>query len=615
MEQQYPENHPSNHHLRNYLSIGVMAVLFLGLFITIQVSQQRQSERSRAAETVFGTATIGGSTDTGDGNSITCNAYTSPSSGVVTSLKVAVGPIDTASKNFSLAMYANSGSAPSSLLASANGTLTANTWNSVTVSAPVTSGATYWICYNTSTGNTAYNNLKFTAGTAKAIYKDQAYGTWPSSFGAVGGQWTDNYSMYATIGTATTPAPTTAAPVPSAGATVLSSGGTFTLVNSCGGMLASVPNSSTADSVTLQTAVATGGTNQQWVITDVGSGYYKLLNKNSGKALDIAFGATTDGAVAIQYPYSGAASQQWKIVNIGSGYYKLYVKHSNKVLDVAYGSAAAGVNLQQYPENTSCAQKWQIQATSLPTAVPTATSVPTATTAPTATAVPTATKAPTPTTIAATATSVPTSVPTATNAPSATAIPTVTSMPTATIVPGSTNLAVQLFLHGLGKGGDSANPTGTGTTNPLHPQRNITVEVLNSNNQLVLTKTGTVTYASGSGSFDGNINLGNTLNNGIYTIKIKTNQFLRNLVPGIQTLTAGANNAIPATTLVTGDINGDNVINILDYNVIQGCFSDLLPAADCTSANNVLADLTDDGHVNQFDYNLFLRELTNVGGQ
>jgi hypothetical protein len=31
--------------------------------------------------------------------------------------------------------------------------------------------------------------------------------------------------------------------------------------------------------------------------------------------------------------------------------------------------------------------------------------------------------------------------------------------------------------------------------------------------------------------------------------------------------------------------------------------------------NEVRADLTDDGNVNQFDYNLFIRELTNLGGQ
>jgi hypothetical protein len=57
------------------------------------------------------------------------------------------------------------------------------------------------------------------------------------------------------------------------------------------------------------------------------------------------------------------------------------------------------------------------------------------------------------------------------------------------------------------------------------------------------------------------------------------------------------------------------LINILDYNILMGCYSDLSPAINCPAGEEKRADITDDGAVNQFDYNLFLRELINRGGQ
>jgi hypothetical protein len=109
--------------------------------------------------------------------------------------------------------------------------------------------------------------------------------------------------------------------------------------------------------------------------------------------------------------------------------------------------------------------------------------------------------------------------------------------------------------------------------------------------------------------------MGTSLSTGVYTVKVKSPQFLRTLVPGIQNITAGTSNQMPVTILVNGDINGDNTLNILDYNILMGCYSDFLPPASCTPANEELSDLDDDLFVNQFDYNLFLRELTNRDGQ
>ena len=73
---------------------------------------------------------------------------------------------------------------------------------------------------------------------------------------------------------------------------------------------------------------------------------------------------------------------------------------------------------------------------------------------------------------------------------------------------------------------------------------------------------------------------------------------------------------MPNVSLVTGDINNDNALTILDYNVLIDCYSDLLPARNCSDQNKkASADLSDDGAVNASDYNLFLRELSVVSGE
>jgi hypothetical protein len=218
-------------------------------------------------------------------------------------------------------------------------------------------------------------------------------------------------------------------------------------------------------------------------------------------------------------------------------------------------------------------------------------------------------------TLVPTATIPPTNFPTATGVLSPTATTPPTPFPTATVAPGSASIAVNLFLHGVGKGGDAVNPGGTGNMSPLRPQRTVTVDVYDVQNQLVLTKQGTVTFNATLGNFTGNIDLGSQFNTGLYTVKVKTDQYLRGLVGGIQTITQGQSTNLASLTLVAGDVNNDNAINIVDYNIIVGCYSDLLPPVSCNDVNNVRADINDDGKVNQFDYNLFIRELTNLGGQ
>ncbi len=177
----------------------------------------------------------------------------------------------------------------------------------------------------------------------------------------------------------------------------------------------------------------------------------------------------------------------------------------------------------------------------------------------------------------------------------------------------STSVGVTVFLHGIGKSGDNSNVNSSGNMTPNTTQRTITLEFLNTANVVVQTSTGTITYNTTNGNFTGLIN-GGALTTGLYTVRAKTDKYLRRQVPGIISITAGNATTIAPFTLVVGDVNNDNRIDISDYNMLLGCFSDLTPAKNCDPTKKFATDITDDGNVNQFDYNLFLREISVQGG-
>lgn len=244
----------------------------------------------------------------------------------------------------------------------------------------------------------------------------------------------------------------------------------------------------------------------------------------------------------------------------------------------------------------------KINAAPTPTFTPVPTNTPTPSPKPTSTPTPTPTLTPTPTIK-------PTNTPTPTNAP--TAIPTL----------GKTSILFNgLKLHGLGKGGDSPNPDSSGTLNPIRTTRELTVELYDLNGNIVNTSVGNIKYTTPTeGVFNGSVELPNTIVSGDYQIKIKTPYYLRKNLQGLVSIVKGQSNiaqSASTTVLKVGDINLDGKLSVLDYDVIIECYSDLQPAkATCDAAKKLAADISDDGKVNQDDYNLFLRELSVQQGE
>jgi CHAP domain/Dockerin type I domain len=156
----------------------------------------------------------------------------------------------------------------------------------------------------------------------------------------------------------------------------------------------------------------------------------------------------------------------------------------------------------------------------------------------------------------------------------------------------------------------SLNLSGIGTNvsvgqnnHPLHPVRSAVVQVRNANNNTVMSIYTSVAYSTTTGLFTGSVTI-NSLSSGYYTIAVKLSNTLNKLAanwfqPGVSIIE-------PTLLPLSGDVDGNNVINILDYNDLMSCYGSKYPTCQFQQA----ADLNDDGAVDGVDYNIIIRSFS-----
>ncbi len=176
-----------------------------------------------ATAATLGKTTVGTSTDTQNSNWINASRFTmGASGGTVTSMSVNVGAVAAAPNNaFQVAIYTDSGNSPSTLIAqSSSGTLTANSWVTVPISATLAPNTAYWLAYNSNGTSASVNNMRYSGGGRSAWTNSSvAFGTWPSTFG-VSTKGATTFSIYATYTATNVPPPTVSLTAPLNGATV-----------------------------------------------------------------------------------------------------------------------------------------------------------------------------------------------------------------------------------------------------------------------------------------------------------------------------------------------------------------------------------------------------------
>lgn len=210
------------------------------------------------------------------------------------------------------------------------------------------------------------------------------------------------------------------------------------------------------------------------------------------------------------------------------------------------------------------------------------------------------------------ATSTPTKTPT--NPPSqttATTTPTTfpgtitptTTTATPTLPQNQTSAVFQILLQGIGPDGGvrGFNP------NPKRPTRTLNYEILNSKNEVIKSGNAQLTAKTYPQLivYEGASPLGSILPQDLYTARVK---FDNTLWKKLSTQLQGNTLNVSSQELVLGDINQDNALNLLDYNIILSCFGSK------TCSQKVLSDLDDNGVIDEKDLNIFYYGLAKQSG-
>lgn len=174
-----------------------------------------------------------------------------------------------------------------------------------------------------------------------------------------------------------------------------------------------------------------------------------------------------------------------------------------------------------------------------------------------------------------------------------------------------------IFLHGIGKAGDVASPGTVANMHPKRTTRQIKVELTETTNDsnVIASGQGTISYQEGPGFFIGTITLDKKVTAGTYSVKIMSDQYLKKKFKNA-IIIQGSDTIVPVTEAAyveTGDVNFDGLRNIQDYDIITGCDESIV-GNHCDADSVLKADISDDGVVDFYDYNLFLREISITRG-
>lgn len=204
-----------------------------------------------------------------------------------------------------------------------------------------------------------------------------------------------------------------------------------------------------------------------------------------------------------------------------------------------------------------------------------------------------------------TATTAPTSRPnpTATTAPGQPTATTAPGQPTATTAPGTTTLVFYLTLDGVG-----SNTSFGQNNNPIPDTRTVNVRIFDMNDNNIREASGTLNYDRSIASFKGSISLDN-VPTGAYNIKAKFDNTLWKRIGA--RVSAGQANNLPSVKLIVGDLNQDNVLDLMDYNILISCYGSksCVPPGEKTKA-----DLNMDGKVDEKDLNILYAEFSTRSG-
>lgn len=141
----------------------------------------------------------------------------------------------------------------------------------------------------------------------------------------------------------------------------IQSGGTYRITSVFSGKALDVQDHSTADGGNIQQWTYFGGSNQKWIVTDVGDNQWQIKSVESNRCLDIAEFSQDNGANVQQWSCAWSSNQSFYLEAQDSGYY-IRAAHSNKCVDVSKVSMDDGANIHQWECLGQDNAKWLFNA-------------------------------------------------------------------------------------------------------------------------------------------------------------------------------------------------------------------------------------------------------------
>ncbi|MBD0403469.1 RICIN domain-containing protein [Flammeovirga sp. EKP202] len=135
--------------------------------------------------------------------------------------------------------------------------------------------------------------------------------------------------------------------------------GTYRIINKNSGKCLTTSNASpTNGAQVVQKTIDNNDSNQEWIITDIGSGIYTIVHAESGLYADINGQSTTAGASNILWSSNGGNNQKWNILSQGEGDYQIQNVNSQLLLDIAGAGTHDGAWNIQWSDNGGDNQSW-----------------------------------------------------------------------------------------------------------------------------------------------------------------------------------------------------------------------------------------------------------------
>lgn len=167
--------------------------------------------------------------------------------------------------------------------------------------------------------------------------------------------------------------------------------------------------------------------------------------------------------------------------------------------------------------------------------------------------------------------------------------------------PNATTLSLAITLPGIGKvTGDNASPK----TNTRSIQ--LTFESASAN---PVNTSGTLTYNSSSGNFEGGIDISNVIPS-TYSVKGKLTNTLSKVLSSALVISSSTKQyQISPQTFILGDIDNDDALSVQDYNNFVSCYKNL---SSCSGTAKSASDLNDNGGIDLGDLNILQRGFKQI---